>query len=272
MQSVFYVSSNNEQIGPFSVDEIGGKLQAGDLNPTDYMYLESVEDWVLLMEYSGLKAYLKPKAPMKPKVKPTIAEKLHEEEKASSSDTDMTTKKEEWYVLKGNDRYGPFSYREIIRMLQEKQVYEFDYVWKTPMETWARVAELECFATDEIEKLADSDDPSVQQLFFRRRHARTKHGASLIVHDNQKVWKGESLEISEGGAGIKMHNSMLLPGQKVFVHFKPSDGLPSFNVMCEVVNKKFVTGVRTNNAPVTYGVRFLSINGDMKDSIREMAS
>lgn len=271
MQTVFYVSSNNEQIGPFTVEEIGGKLQGGDLNPTDYMYLESVEDWVLLMEYSALTAFLKPKAPVKPKVKPAPAAALAEEVEASDSDSELTLKKEEWYVLKGSDRYGPFSYREIIRMLQEKQVYEFDYVWKTPMETWARVAELECFAEDEISKLSESDDPTVQQLFFRRRHARTKHGASLIIHDNQKVWKGESLEVSEGGAGIQMHNSMLLPGQKVFVHFKPSDGLPSFNVMCEVVNKKFITGVRSNNSPVTYGVRFLSMNGDMKDNIRDMA-
>ena len=68
-----------------------------------------------------------------------------------------------------------------------------------------------------------------------------------------------------------MHNSMLLPGQKVFVHFKPSDGLPSFNVMCEVVNKKFVTGVRTSNSAVTYGVRFLQMNGDIKTEIRGIA-
>jgi hypothetical protein len=275
MQTVFYVSSGEEQLGPFSIEEIGGKLKAGALSPTDYLYLESVEDWVLLMEYKELAGFLKPKKPAKP-AKPAPSAQQHDANHAAAQNEEtnaankLEEKKEEWYVLKGSDRFGPFSYRELIRMLQEKQVYEFDYVWKAPMETWARVAELECFHADEIAKLSESEDPSVQQLFFRRRHARKKHGASLIVHDNAKVWKGEAMEISEGGAGIQMHNSMLLPGQKVFVHFKPSDGLPSFNVMCEIVNKKFVTGVRNSHTPVTYGVRFLSMNGDMKDSIRNM--
>lgn len=269
MQTVYYVSSNDNQLGPFTIEEIGAKLQEGSLSPTDYLFLESVEDWVLLMEYQGLTDFLKPKKPSKPKMKPEL--NTQEQTKEDSETDNMALKKEEWYVLKGSDRFGPFSYREIIRMLQEKQVYEFDYVWKSPMETWARVAELACFSQDEIGKLSGSEDPNLKQLFFRRRHARKKHGASLIIHDNQKVWKGESLEISEGGAGIQMHNSMLLPGQKVFVHFKPSDGLPSFNVMCEVVNKKFVTGVRTSNSAVTYGVRFLQMNGDIKTEIRGIA-
>lgn len=279
MQTLFYVSSKEEQLGPFTLQDIGERLGEGELMPTDYLYLESVEDWVLLMEYKELADFMKPAKPKKPIPKPQVSdavaqvasEQASAERRNEDRSTNLEEKKEEWFVLKGKDRFGPFSYREIIRMLQEKQVYEFDYVWKAPMKTWSRVAELEVFAAEEIEKMAGSDDPGVQQLFFRRRHARAQHGASLIVHDNHKVWKGESLEISEGGAGIRMSNSMLLPGQKIFVHFKPSDGLPSFNVMCEVVNKKFVTGVRSSSTPVTYGVRFLAINGDMKDSIRDMA-
>lgn len=278
MQTLFYVSSKEQQLGPFTIQDVKEKLKAGEFSPTDYIYLESVDDWVLLMEYQELAHDMKPAKPKKPMVKPgeshqaVVSAKEESVEVSKDSSPSLTEKKEEWFVLKGKDRFGPFSYREIIRMLQEKQVFEFDYVWKAPMKTWSRVAELEVFAADEIEKMAGSDDPSLQQLFFRRRHVRAQHGASLIVHDNHKVWKGQSLEISEGGAGIQMSNSMLLPGQKVFVHFKPSDGLPSFNVMCEIVNKKFVTGVRSSATPVTYGVKFLAINGDMKENIRGMAT
>ena len=274
MQTQFFVSVKEQQLGPFSLPEIGQKLSQGEFAPTDYLYLESVEDWVLLMEYPELSQYLAPVKPAKPKAPPKASDiSAHPTNPASDSKTaSLEEKKEEWYVLKGQDRFGPFSYREVVRMLQEKQVYEFDYVWKAPMSTWERVAEVETFRAENIEKMLGSDDPSIKQLFFRRRHARKQYGASLIIHDNHKVWKGESFEISEGGAGIQMHNSMLLPGQKVFVHFKPSDGLPSFNVMCEIVNKKFVTGVRSSSTPVTYGVRFLAINGDMQESIREIAS
>ena len=37
---------------------------------------------------------------------------------------------QEWYILKWDNKYGPFSYLEVIQMLQNKSVFEFDFIWK----------------------------------------------------------------------------------------------------------------------------------------------
>lgn len=271
MQTLFYLSVSEQQQGPFALQDVANKLKAGEVEPTDYIFVESVDQWLPLLEYKELQELIKPKAPSKPAPKtnaePSQVEHQSYEEVQESAKHESP--KEEWYVLKGDHRYGPFSYNEMLKMLQEKQVFEFDYVWKHPMDTWHRVAELESFHSHKIKELSLSDNPEIQQLFFRRRHSRVEFGGSLIIHDNQKVWHGDGLEISEGGAGIQMNNAMLLPGQKIFVHFKPSDGLPSFNALCEIVNKKYVKGVKNNTQPLFYGVKFISINGEDQQKLKQ---
>lgn len=266
MQARFYVSHDQNQLGPFSIKEIGHMLQAKELLPTDYIYLEDKEDWISIMEFKELANYIKPGRPKK-----TPPKNITKEDKTQvhSMDSNSDKTKEEWFVLKGEKKFGPFSYLEVVKMLQEKSVFEFDYIWKKNMKEWQRVAELSCFQVEAINSLKSLDDQKIQQIFFRRRHARASFGSSLIIHDNSKVWKGESMEISEGGCGLKMWNSSLLPGQKVFIHFKPAGELPPFNAVCEIVNKKYEDGVKTQNAPILYGVKFLSIEAAARKAVRK---
>lgn len=177
---------------------------------------------------------------------------------------------QEWYILKWDNKYGPFSYIEIVKMLQGKSVFEFDYIWKNGQENWKRIAEVSDFDSKNIVKLFEQkEDPTVKDSFFRRRHERTTFNGSIIIHDNDKVWKGEAIEISEGGAGIVMQNSLIKPGEKVFLHVKPGDNVPPFNAICEVVSKKFSKDINGREAPVKYGVKFLKIHSAHLDSIKE---
>jgi c-di-GMP-binding flagellar brake protein YcgR len=75
------------------------------------------------------------------------------------------------------------------------------------------------------------------------------------------LWKGEGFEISKGGVGVSMANSVVVPGQQVFVHFKKHENYPAFNAVCEVVSKKFVN----DNSPVQYGLRFLSVSQEVQE-------
>lgn len=175
----------------------------------------------------------------------------------------------EWFILKGDNRYGPFAYLDLVKMLQEKSLYEFDFIWHNGMPSWKRVAELPDFAPDKIKHLKHSPDVDVSEVFFRRRHARARYGASLLVHNNKTVWKGESLEISAGGAAIVIENATLQPGQILFLHFKPGDGVPPFNAICTVVNKQYVQNTQSVNAPVRYGVKFTSISCNVQQSISD---
>ena len=177
---------------------------------------------------------------------------------------------QEWYILKWDNKYGPFSYVEVVKMLQGKSVFEFDYIWKNGQDNWKRIAEVDQFDSHKIKALYEQkEDPAVKDSFFRRRHEIKNFNGSIIIHDNDKVWKGEAIEISEGGAGIVMNNSLIKPGEKVFLHVKPGDNVPPFNAICEVVSKKFLKGVNDREAPVKYGVKFLKIHSTHLDSIKE---
>lgn len=177
---------------------------------------------------------------------------------------------QEWYILKWDNKYGPFSYIEVVKMLQGKSVFEFDYIWRNGEENWKRIAEVQNFDSSSIKELYEQkEDPVVKDSFFRRRHERKNFNGSIIIHDNDKVWKGDAIEISEGGAGIVMQNSLIKPGEKIFLHVKPGDNVPPFNAICEVVSKKFTKGVNDREAPVKYGVKFLKIHTAHLEHIKE---
>ncbi len=257
MQNLYYVSHEGKEEGPMDLLQIAEQVKAGHFAASDYLFDESKQDWVLLMEYSPLNEYFKdtkPEAPPKSQPQATAAA--------------TTPTQEEWYILKWDNRYGPFTFLDVVKMLQDKSIFEFDYVWKPSFESWQRVAEVAEFNPDKIRGLKDSVMPELSEVFFRRRHVRTKYNGSIIVHDNITVWKGESIEVSEGGAGIVMHNALVLPGQKIFLHFKPGDGVPPFNATCEVVSKQYVKGIKNKDAPVGYGIKFIEINGDVQEAIR----
>lgn len=289
MQSQFYVSKDGKDHGPWSIDQLIENLSTSVISPTDYVFDEEKQDWVPIMEFAPVSARLKgskPKAP--PKAANVHAAEHIEQAYGDQSVSSKTSAKsqplpaqhadhtdghsEEWYVLKWDNRYGPFSFNDLLKMLQEKNIFEFDFVWKQGFEGWSRIAELKEFSTESIQALAQKQGKATEDVFFRRRHARTRHNASIIVHDGQNVWKGTSLEISEGGAGLVMQNALILPGQKVYLHFKPGDSVPPFNAVCEIVSKQYVKGVKNKDAPIGYGIKFLEISGDVQKVIRKIAN
>lgn len=284
MQKQFFVSHDGSNVGPFSIEEIVNKVQENTILMTDYIFDEGKQDWVLLMEnsqFAELMKKAKPKAPpkmMEPKtvIRPGMGSPVSPKfEKAEATQTHAieTSTDDEWFVLKWDNRYGPFTYLEMVKMLQEKTVFEFDYAWKKGVETWVRIAEVSAFSAEKIRSFknqtSSEDSKDASDVFFRRRHLRTEFNGSIVIHDNKKVWKGKSLEISEGGAGIIMYNALVLPGQKLYLHFKPGDKVPPFNAVVEVISKKFVKGVKDPEAPMSYGVRFMEINKGAQKAIQD---
>lgn len=253
----YYVSHNGEQQGPWTSQDILKKLKNQELAWSDYVYDEKKSDWVLFMDHPEFSSHFKPSKPAPPKP----GKKAQEPAAELPEHNDK-----EWFVLKAENKYGPFSLLEVVRMLQEKNIFEYDYIWNQGMSTWKRIAEVEEFKPDKIRALKESGVPDVTEVFFRRRHARAKYGCSILVHNNKKVWKGESIELSSGGAGLVIENMDFNPGQTLFLHFKPGDGVPPFNAICTVVSKQMPIPGKTT---VRYGVKFTSINRNVQDAIRD---
>jgi len=283
VQKKFFVNSNNQLAGPFELEAIFRKVDSGELKATDYMYVEVNDDWVLICTHPDFVERLKDSkpAPLKNQSAPVprstgdtsaFGEKTVVAQATARPENQVKEQEaDEWYVLKGQNRYGPFPYMDLLRMLQEKSVFEFDYVWKPGLDTWKRVAELKEFHADTVRKMISKDDMTNAQVFFRRRHERAQFECGLIVHDNNRVWRGKSVQISEGGAGIIMENAMLLPGQNIYLHFKPAAGSKPFNALCEIVSKRYVRGVRNKDTPLFYGIKFITVQKNDREVLKTIA-
>jgi len=276
MQLKYYVSHETQQLGPYTINEIVDFVGQGTLSPLDYIYDESKSDWILFLEHDVLadkvKA-LKPKAP--PRVQELPKEKAeHKHQKQSHAkkglpDSLSEQVQHEWFVLRGENKFGPFAYTDVVKMLQQGVVFEFDFTWHAGMEGWQRIAELSAFDKDQIRHLKDTAMPEISEVFFRRRYRRVKYGGTVLIHDNKKVWKGKGVEISEGGAGVIMENALVLPGQELYLHFKPGDGVPPFNAICEVVSKQYVNDVSNPNTPIKYGLKFKSVSTEAEIILKD---
>lgn len=269
MTKQYYLSSNGTQFGPYTLEAVMQKIDAQEHQWTDYVYDESVGDWMLLLEHPefSTKISQKPKAP--PAAPPTPKAQEPEPEIIEFQDT---LKDKEWFILKEGNNYGPFCQLEIIQMLQEKALFEHDYIFHSKLNTWKCIAEIEEFSPEAIRKVKDSSQADISEIFFRRRHARASYGASLIVHNNMKVFRGKALEISAGGAGVLIDCPDLQPGQSLFLHFQPGEGVPPFNAVCQIVSKQFVRDVATGAEPVRYGVKFTTLSQTVRDSIKDYTS
>lgn len=252
---MYMVSRNGETLGPWTIDVIAQKLATTELAVTDFAWDEKASDWVTLMEFGDLKTYLNSRKPKAPAPRVPIA----------TATTEAFI--EEWYVSRGQQKFGPFSYLGVIKALQDKSVFEFDYIWTAGMESWTRIAEHEKFATETIRSLLSNlaKSPEHVEVFAKRKHARLLIENDVLVHDNSSVSAGRMVEASVGGSGLIVKNSTLIPGQTVSVHFASMQGLPAFNAIGEVVSKKFVRSARDRRAPIHYGIRFVRM-----DSAAEM--
>lgn len=273
----YLVSHQGHEIGPLTLDEVVAKVRSKEIELFDYIYSEEKQDWVLLMEHAELAAKLKSNKPPRP---PQAIETTQEQTtKVQATPPAIPVRAEpitakpvvvaqpdahsmdEWFLLKGENKFGPFAYEDVVKMLQQKVVFPFDFIWHAGMENWKRVAEMAEFTEENIRKLFNSKGKQHKDVFVGRQFKRQKFNGRVIIHDNLTLWKGEGFEISKGGVGISMKNALVVPGQQVFVHFTGHGEFPAFNAVCEVVSKKFVN----DSSPVQYGLRFLSLSQEVQD-------
>lgn len=260
----YLVSHQGQESGPFTVGEIVEQVRTKKLELFDYIYDEAANDWVLLMEHKQVAQALKSNKPSRP---PEIKASPKSEAVTHAVRAETTERNEhaivEWFVLKGENRFGPFAYADVVRMLQQKIVFPFDFIWHAGMNDWRRVTELTEFSEATMRALVQQG--GLDGVFMKRQFKRHSFAGRVIIHDNFKVWTGEGFEISQGGVGIRLVNALIVPGQQVTVHFNGQGQWPAFNALCEVVSKKFVN----EKAPTEYGLRFISMSQDVQDEFKK---
>ncbi len=248
MASKHFVHQSGQQKGPWTFDEILKEIEASRLQWTDYLFDEQKKDWVLLLDYGPLSERFQ----------------FWSNQKATSTLLPDGALDEEWFVLKGENKYGPFAFLDMVKMLQDKKLFEFDYIWTKKLAAWSRVADCADFQPEKIKALRDAGKAKAPEVFFRRRHARAMYRASILLHNNTEVWKGRSLEVSPGGAALIIPSVAIKVGDSLFLHFKAGDGVPPFNATCTIVSKKELRGNE-----VRYGVKFTSIAQSIQAAIKK---
>jgi hypothetical protein len=280
-QIEFYVSKGEQQLGPWTVQELATKVASGEIVVTDFVFDDLKNDWVTLFQCEAFQAYMqsqKPKSAPPRKAAPQVkqADSLARaftstqgrEAEPAPVVAAKTGPAQEWFVQKGQHRYGPFTYLGVIRALQEKTVYEFDLCWKNGMNEWIRIAEHEDFKSDKIRSLT-GEAKSEEQVFAQRQHPRVGFETEVLVHDNRSVWLGRAFEGSAGGSGLIIENATLVPGQTVLLHFAERADLPAFNALCEIVGKKYAKDVRDPKSPVQYSVRFVKLDAQAEARVQK---
>jgi len=246
----FFLSKKGQQVGPYTVNEILEKLESTEHAWNDYIYDESREDWTLLLEHPLFsEKYLQGWA--RGPVSQTATHPYHEKK---------------WMISKDEKQFGPFSYLEVVQMLQERTLFEQDLLASKSSSQWKQVKEYEEFSTQKMRQLLNSQDRHIKEVFNRRRYPRAHFEGSLIVHDNKTVFRGQSFQISAGGAGLFIPSSALVPGQTLLLHFHPNQEVPAFNAVASVVSKVPQSTVQIVK-PLRYGVKFTSISQTVKERI-----
>ncbi len=236
----FHVARGDTCVGRFNIEDILARVERGELDPFDHVYDETQGDWVSIIVHP---AFAKHQDFWKRYRNINVSKPVKTELVKPRTLPELGDGKEAWFVLKADDRFGPFDYLELVRLLQknttqnsEKQtapsrtgngLNDWDYVWTKRMAKWARVSSLPEFQPQVIhnlrETLSEKLGGTVNEVFFRRRFARADHSGSILVHDNQNLFKGTSVELGAGGLSLKLAEGDLKVGAHVHVHVQPSN-------------------------------------------------
>lgn len=161
-----------------------------------------------------------------------------------------------WYILQGEEQKGPYNYEEMIFKLQNLEVFEFNYVWGPHLESWTPICELQDFSFDRQQRLIEKNEN--HEAFKKRRHKRVFFNRQILIHDNDELWKGNTLTLSEGGASLIAKTPLLVPGNIVVLHF--INKTEPISVQAEVIAKKMTKQKIKHNTEIQYSVRFLDLN------------
>lgn len=263
----YHVARGETPVGRFSVDEILARVEKGELDPLDHVYDETKLDWIAISFHPSFSRHT------------DFWKRLGAAKKISSTTlqnaSEATSSQEEWFVLKGDHRFGPYEYLELVRLTQEKSLNDWDFVWTKRFPKWVRIATLNEFKPETIQSLRETMSErlggTLNEVFFRRRYARAAFEGSILVHNNQRLFKGKSIEMGAGGISLVLQDGDLTVGDKVHVHIKPSKDTPAFNSSCEVMSRRALSAA-DSNAQIVFGIKFLEIDERVKSQIDRWAT
>lgn len=165
----------------------------------------------------------------------------------------------QWYILRGEMKYGPYEYRSLITMIQTGELFDYNYIWAAHLENWTLLGDLQEFSKDRLCRLIETKD-HISGAFIERKFPRVDLVTPIYAHDDHNFFDGQTLSVSENGALVLLNDPLLQLGQQILIHFRSSDvNTKPFNVHCEIVRKNFSKQRLNVKSGLHYAVRFLNV-------------
>ncbi|MGZ3795892.1 MAG: PilZ domain-containing protein [Pseudobdellovibrionaceae bacterium] len=189
----------------------------------------------------------------------------------TTSNTSGHPTQREWYILRGEMKYGPYEYSALIHMIQTGELFDYNYAWASHMESWMILNEIPEFSKSSLSRLIQTQD-HLSGSFIKRSSPRIETERDVYAHNSHTFFDGKCLSISENGALVLLNDPLLLPGQELVIHFRNLDENSSsgFNVKAEVIRKNFTKQRINVKSGLHYAVRFLQVPKQGQDQIRNL--
>lgn len=182
----------------------------------------------------------------------------------------LTTPLKDWYILRGEMKYGPYEYSALIHMIQTGEVYDYNYVWAPHMESWTLLGDIQEFSKDRLARLIQTQD-HLSGAFIKRGSPRVDVNIDVYAHNDSNFFDGQCLSISENGALVLLNDPLLLPGQEIVIHFRNDKNISTgFNAKAEVIRKNFTKQRLNVKSGLHYAVRFLQVQKSGQDQIKNL--
>ncbi|MBC7742976.1 MAG: DUF4339 domain-containing protein [Bdellovibrionaceae bacterium] len=164
-----------------------------------------------------------------------------------------------WYVLLGEQKYGPYDYKTMINMMQTNQLMDYNYVWADHLESWTQVHTLEEFSKDRFQLLLQKESDYLS-TFMQRKNERTEVKIPLLGHNTVRFFDGELVSVSEMGGLCLLNTPLVQIGDLLKLHIKAKGQQEmAFNIEAEVIRKNFSKQRLNSKSGLYYAVRFNDI-------------
>lgn len=176
----------------------------------------------------------------------------------------------QWFILRGENKYGPFEYAAMIRMMQDNELYDYNYVWAPHLESWTLVGDVQDFSKDRLARLIENNS-EVRGSFKDRGADRIDVLIPIYGHNDHLFFDGQTLSLSANGALLLLNTPLMLPGQDLLLHFRRDETNPqAFNMKAQIVRKNFTRTRMNVKSGLHYAVRFTQTSRTGQEAIEKM--
>ncbi len=176
--------------------------------------------------------------------------------------------KENWYILNGNLKVGPYDYKQMIHMIQKNELMDYSYVWAPHLPKWSQVYSLQEFSRDRF--LLLKDNPEYKDAFIQRKNRRIQNHVEILGHNHIRFFDGMITSISEEGGLCLLNTPLVQVGDKIKIHLKTKSTIEkSFNIEGVITRKNFSKERLNSKSGLYYVVNFVDLDAGGLAQIKE---